>query len=206
MSQTHSFGTSTKTDNKELASILCLTCPQQMPTHYKISLLSCNINSWLILLLQHLPVNKRLWEEHMTTNLAPWPDRKSTASQLDAKTSSWTNSASKNKSSCWEQLPWLSGVGNSLICNSTHWLKAQSEVHNTSNVVQTFWSSGRQNPAKDADNELSIILLQQFRAFRNEDTKEKQQKALPFSVLNELAKYHVTETDKSITQFTISTA
>jgi len=47
-----------------------------------------------------------------------------------------------------------------------------------SSVVQTFRSSGRQNPMKDADNELSILLSRQFRAFRNDDPKEKQQKAL----------------------------
>ena len=76
----------------------------------------------------------------------------------------------------------------------------------TSIVVQTFRSSGRQNPTKDADNELSIILSRQFRAFRNEDPKEKQHKALPFAVLDELAKPQVTETDKSITQLTISAA
>ena len=52
------------------------------------------------------------------------PDGKSTASQLDAKTSSWTASASKSKCSYSEHLPWLSGVGDSLMCDSTHWLKA----------------------------------------------------------------------------------
>jgi hypothetical protein len=68
-----------------------------------------------------------------------------------------------------------------------------------SNVVQTFWSLERQNPTKDADNKLSILLLQQFRAFRNNNPKEEQQKALPFSMLHELAKRQVTKTDKSIT-------
>jgi hypothetical protein len=66
-----------------------------------------------------------------------------------------------------------------------------------SNVVQTFQSTGRQNPTKDADDKLSILLSRQFWAFRNEDSKEKQQKALPFAVLDELAKRLVTETDKS---------
>jgi hypothetical protein len=65
---------------------------------------------------------------------------------------------------------------------------------------------GQQNPTKDADNELSILLLRQFRAFRNDDPKEEQQKALPFSVLDKLAKRQVTETDKGITQLTIGTA
>jgi hypothetical protein len=73
--------------------------------NFKISPLPNEINSWLILLLQCLPVNKRLREEHMMTNLAHGPDGKSTVSQLDAETSSWTASASKSKSSCLEHLP-----------------------------------------------------------------------------------------------------
>ena len=75
-----------------------------------------------------------------------------------------------------------------------------------SNDVQTLWLTGRQNPTKDAANELSILLSRQFRAFRNNNPKEKQQKALPFAVLDELAKRQVTETDKSIMQLTIGAA
>ena len=37
--------------------------------------------------------------------------------------SSW-----KKESSCLKHLSWLSGVGDSLIRNSTHWLKPQAEV------------------------------------------------------------------------------
>ncbi len=81
-----------------------------------------------ILLQPCLPMNEWLREEHMMTNLAYGPDGKNTASQLDVVTSSLTASASKSKSSYSEHLPWLSGVGDTLICNSTHWLKAQSEV------------------------------------------------------------------------------
>ena len=84
---------------------------------------------------------------------------------------------------------------------------AEGTVRGTiSNVVQTFQSLGRQNPTKDTDNKLSILLSRQFRAFRNDDPKEKQQKALLFAVLDELTKCQVTETDKSITQFTIGAA
>jgi hypothetical protein len=85
---------------------------------------------------------------------------------------------------------------------------AEDTVRGTiSNVMQTFRSLGRQNdPTKDADNKLSILLLRQVQAFRNEDPKEKQEKALPFSVLNKLVKCQVTETDKSITQLTIGAA
>ncbi len=75
-----------------------------------------------------------------------------------------------------------------------------------SNVVQIFWLLVQQNPTKDADNELSIFLSQQFRAFRNDNPKKEQQKALPFSVLDELAIRQVTKTDKGITQLTIGAA
>jgi hypothetical protein len=71
---------------------------------------------------------------------------------------------------------------------------AEGTVRGTiSNVVQTFQSLGGQNPTKDTDNELSILLSRQFRAFRNDNPKEKQQKALPFAVLDELTKRQVTE-------------
>ncbi len=115
-------------DHKELTSILCLHFPKQMPTHFEISLLPNEISSWLILLLQRLPMIPRLREEHMTARLELGHDGMSAASQLDAKTYSWTTSASKNKSFCFEHSPWLSEVGDSLIHALTHWLKAQSEA------------------------------------------------------------------------------
>ncbi len=115
-------------DNNELTSILRIHFPQQMPTHFEISPLPNEINFWLILLLQRIPVNEQLREEHMTTNLALGTDGKSTVSQLDAKTYSLTASASKCESSCSEHLPCLSGAEDSPTHVSTHWLKAQSEV------------------------------------------------------------------------------
>jgi hypothetical protein len=84
---------------------------------------------------------------------------------------------------------------------------AEGTVRGTiSNVVETFRSTGLQNPTKDADNKLHILLSRQFRALRNDDPKEKQQKALPFAVLDEVAKRQVTGTDKSIMQLTIGAA
>ncbi len=67
-----------------------------------------------------------------------------------------------------------------------------------SHVVQAFRESGRQNPTKDADNELSVLLSRQFRAYRNNNPKEVQQKALPFIVLKELAKRQVSELDRAV--------
>jgi hypothetical protein len=72
-----------------------------------------------------------------------------------------------------------------------------------SHVVQAFQELGRQNPTKDTDNKLSILLSRQFRAYRNDDPKEVQQKALPFIVLKELAKRQVSELDRAVSQLTI---
>ena len=62
-----------------------------------------------------------------------------------------------------------------------------------SHVVQAFLESGQQKPNKDTDNMLSILLSRQFRAYCNDDPKQVQQKALPFVVLDKLAKRQVTE-------------
>ena len=65
----------------------------------------------------------------MMTNLMLGPDGNSIASLLDAKTYSWTASASKSESFCSEHFPWLSGAEDSPTHISTHWLKAQSGYH-----------------------------------------------------------------------------
>jgi hypothetical protein len=57
-----------------------------------------------------------------------------------------------------------------------------------SHVVQAFWESGQQNPTKDTNKMLSILLSKQLRVYRNDDPKQVQQKAIPFVVLDELAK------------------
>jgi hypothetical protein len=75
-----------------------------------------------------------------------------------------------------------------------------------SHVVQAFRAAGRQNPTKDDDNELSILLSRQYRAYKNDDPQQKQQKALPFIVLEELAKRQVTELDIALSQLTIGAA
>ncbi len=62
------------------------------------------------------------------------------------------------------------------------------------------------SPTKDADHELSILLSRQFCTYRYDEPKQAQQKALPFSVFDELAKRHVTELDQSIAQLTIGAA
>ncbi len=71
-----------------------------------------------------------------------------------------------------------------------------------SHVVQAFRESGRQNPTKGADNMLSDLLSRQSRAYRNDDPKEVQQTALPFIVLEELAKRRVSELDRGVSQLT----
>jgi hypothetical protein len=75
-----------------------------------------------------------------------------------------------------------------------------------SHVVQTFRAAGRQKPTKDDDRELSILLSRQYRTYKNKDPQQKQQKALPFIVLDELANCQVTELDIALGQLTIGAA
>jgi hypothetical protein len=75
-----------------------------------------------------------------------------------------------------------------------------------SHVVQTFRAAGRQNPTKDNDRELSILLSRQYQTYKNKDPQQKQQKALPFIVLDKLAKRQVTELDIALGQLTIGAA
>jgi hypothetical protein len=75
-----------------------------------------------------------------------------------------------------------------------------------SHVVQTFRAAGRQNTTKDNDRELNILLSRQYQTYKNKDPQQKQQKALPFIVLDELAKLQFTELDIALGQLTIGAA
>jgi hypothetical protein len=75
-----------------------------------------------------------------------------------------------------------------------------------SNAVQAFRTAGRQNPTKDDDHKLGILLSRQFRAYKNDDPQQKQQKALPFIVLDKPAKQQVTDLDIALSQLTIGAA
>jgi hypothetical protein len=50
-----------------------------------------------------------------------------------------------------------------------------------SHVVQAFRTAEKQNPQKDDDHELIILLSQQFQAYKNDNPQLKQQKALPLT-------------------------
>jgi hypothetical protein len=81
---------------------------------------------------------------------------------------------------------------------------ALGTIQNTiSDISATFQENGRPNSTKDDDLQLSFILHRQFRAFKNADPKEKQQKAIPAYVIAEIAKQKLTELQRAILQLTI---
>ena len=84
-------------NKEELTFILCSHFPEQMPENFSISQLPNEINSWLISLLQQLPVSEQLRELHMTTGLKPGSGGRDIASLLDATTPSLTGSVTSNK-------------------------------------------------------------------------------------------------------------
>ncbi len=119
------------------------------------------------------------------TSFVPGSDGRSTVSLLDVEISSWTTKHEQILLLRAFTLAVRGGRFSDMHCDTL----AEGTVRGTtSNMVKTFWSLERQNPSKDADKEFSILLSTQFLTFQNEDPKENQQKALPFSVLNELAK------------------
>lgn len=75
---------------------------------------------------------------------------------------------------------------------------AETTVRGTiSYVASTFRDNDRPNPTKDDDGELGRLLSRLFRAFRNKDPAEKQQKALPAIVLVEMSKLQATESQRA---------
>ena len=67
----------------------------------------------------------------------------------------------------------------------------------------TFWENHQPNPTKDNNLQLSFILQRQFRAFKNKDPKEKQQKAIPACVITKIAKRKLIELQCTTLQLTI---
>jgi len=83
----------------------------------------------------------------------------------------------------------------------THDQLAQGTIRGTiSNVCSTFRDSGRLNPTKDDDGQLSFLLSRLFRAFRNEDPNEVQQKAIPPCVVLAIARLTDSESQLAMGQ------
>jgi hypothetical protein len=115
-------------DNKELINIFHAFCPSQIPNQFRIVPLPRKITSWLIALLQKLPVNQQFNEVHTRSKLGHGNDGASTTNALGTTTSSSNISHDINKSKSLEPLPWLckkDGFWDQLM---TNWLKAQSQI------------------------------------------------------------------------------
>jgi hypothetical protein len=99
-----------------------------MPENFRILPLPSEISSWLISLLQPLPVKELLREQHMTTGIELGVDGRRGASPTDATTSNSTNSAKSSEIFYLKPLRWLSEKGGFRGIALNHWLKEQSEV------------------------------------------------------------------------------
>ncbi len=115
-------------DDKELTNIFWTFCPSQIPSHFQIVLLPNKITSWLIALLQKLPVNLQYNEVHMQSKLGHGSNGASIAKALGMMTSSLNPSPDINGLKSLEPLLWLyakDGFQDQLM---TNWFKAQSLV------------------------------------------------------------------------------
>jgi hypothetical protein len=71
-------------------------------------------------------------------------------------------------------------------------------------VVATFRSNGHPNPTRDTDGQLAWILAHQYRAYKLDDPKEVQEKAIPLCVLFLIALKTSSDLQQAITQLTLS--
>ena len=70
-----------RSDN-ELINTFCSFTPSRIPDHFDIVPIPREISSWLIFLLQRLPVKEQLLERHMWTKLGRGQGEKTTADKL----------------------------------------------------------------------------------------------------------------------------
>ena len=103
--------------------------PSQIPDHFNIVPLPSKISSWLILLLERLPVKEQLLEIHTQIKLRRGQYGKTTAYQLEfSRMISSTTLPEVNESEPWEPLPWISVKGYFQDHLTEPWLKEQSEL------------------------------------------------------------------------------
>ena len=103
--------------------------PSQIPDNFEIVLLTREISSWLISLIQRLPLKEQLLEIHTRTKIGRGQGGKNTVDQLElSRMSPSTTVPEVNESESWEPLPWLYVKGNFQDHLMEPWSKAQSEV------------------------------------------------------------------------------
>ena len=71
-----------------------------------------------------------------------------------------------------------------------------------SHVSQTFHEHGRPDPTLDDDGKTGFLLQRELRAFKKGDPAKKHEKAIPMSIMSELAKHQISELDRAIVQLT----
>ena len=114
---------------QNLTNTLRSSFPSQLPEHFEIVQLPIEISSWLISLLQKLPVKEQLREEHTKAKLDPGDDSSCTSCQSDLKTTnSLSLSPSLNKIESCVRSPWLCGKDDFQRHLMTDWLREQSKI------------------------------------------------------------------------------
>ena len=116
-------------EDEELTNILRTFVPEQVPTHFEIVPLPNEIVSWLISLLQKLPVKEQLREAHTRSKLGRGVDGQPGQNQSELlMMSSLTDSHRPSAPDCLEVSPWLYATEDIRDQLIKPWLKAQSEI------------------------------------------------------------------------------
>jgi hypothetical protein len=160
-------------DDKALTNIFCQFCPSQIPSHFKKVPLPKEFTSWLIALLQKLPVNQLFKEKHTSSKLEHGNVGESTISSSETRTSSSNPSLGTSKSSSLELLPWLCVKDSFQDQLMISWLRAQSQVPFNMYVRPS---------EKMASQILPLTKMQDLASFYNDSigpsAKQTQQKSI----------------------------
>jgi len=87
---------------------------------------------------------------------------------------------------------------------SSHDRLAKGTISNTIlNVCLTFREKGWPNPSKEKDLQPSFLLSRLYRAFKNKDPNEVQQKSVPPCVILTIAQLQATEVQRAVGQLAL---
>ena len=138
----------------------------------------------------------------------------------ESQAQSWRRYTQYVTSICLENDPFLNELDrqqcNKILCcfalamhhgrysGQSHDRLAAGTVSNSiSNVCLTFRENSRPNPTKDDDLQSSFLLSRLYRAFKNKDPREKQQKATPPCVIVKIIKIQVSDLHIAISQLAV---
>ena len=188
----------------ELTKLLKTFCASQISSHFRIFPLPSEISSYMISMLQKLPIKAQLREKHTMIKIGRWPGGKDIVNPLDLRTTSILADFQSHTESGLLMGAFAIPLRKGRFSRQSHGSLAESIIRGTiSHVSSSFRDNNHPNPTKDEDDNLGRVLSRLFRAFRNKEPNPKQQKAFTAQVVRTTNKRKQIETEQALGQLGI---